>query len=324
MVKEEDFIHLAYTPDLTEAGIAYGLQWFADSCGETGKNILTKFQKLVLNKAVELAFRRYLAEQNVPSMTVPSMSFTSQGEYALIVAGWRCVLQCIFLPHQAAPQPAESSLYLIMQAAALVSSEQVIAWVPGNKDVYIFAFITDLVWRESIQDSMVDRPAYWLVALPQAWSSPRTQAALGRLVLKVDGSSELQISIGGRNLDQQLVSERMILLPGQRVSTKYEYNCLAYLHAHQTPTNRIGISSPDRRLSHVVSPKEWTNAWVQGDAITLAGYMPHPEFSRRSRRLPSFSHNLDSDRGEEKYRMLTVRELRPLHDLLELAQTGTR
>ncbi|HSQ16462.1 MAG TPA: hypothetical protein VLM83_02085 [Anaerolineales bacterium] len=324
MASEEDLVHLAYTPDLTEAGIAYGLQWLAHSRGETGKLTLTKFQKLVLNKAVELAFRRYLAEQNVPSETVPSTSFTSQGEYALVVAGWRCVLQCIFLPHHESPQHAESPPNQIMQAAALVLSEQVIAWVPGNKDVYIFAFINRQVCREGIQESMVDRPACWLVALPIAWSSPRTQAALGRLVLKVDGSSELQISIGGRNLDQQLVSERMTLLPGQRVSTQYEYNCLVYLHAHQNPANRIGMSSPDRRLSHVVSPKEWINVWVEGDGITLAGYMSHPEFSRRSRRFPSSSLNLNSDRGEEKYRMLTVGELHPLHDLLELAHTETR
>lgn len=324
MVKEEDLVHLAYTPDLTEAGIAYGLQWLAHSRGETSKLTLTKFQKLVLNKAVELAFRRYLAEQNVPSETVPSTSFASQGEYALVVAGWRCVLQCNFLPHQESPQQAESQPYQMLQAAALVSSEQVIAWIPGNKDVYIFAFITGQVWRESIQDSMVDRPAYWLVALPQAWSSPRIQAALGRLELKVDGSSELQISIGGRNLDQQLVSERITLLPGQRVSTQHEYNCLAYLHAHQTTANRIGISSPDRRLSHVVSPKEWTNVWVEGEGTTLAGYIPHPEFARRSRRFPPSSQNDKPDRGEEKYRMLTVGELHPLHDLMDLARTETR
>ena len=324
MVSEEDLVHLTYTPDLTEAGIAYGLQWLSHSCGNTGEPILKKFQKLVLYKAVELAFRRYLAEKSVPSETVPSTSFASQGEYALVVAGWRCVLQCNFLPHQESPQPAESPPNQIMQAAALVSSEQVIAWVPGNKDVYIFAFITAQVWRDAIQNSMVDRSAYWLVALPPAWSSPRTRAALGRLELKVDSNSELQISIGGRNLDQQLVSERMTLLPGQRVSTQHEYNCLAYLHVHQTPANRIGISSPDMRLSHLVSPKEWTNVWVEGDGITLAGYMPHPEFSRRSRRFPSSSQNEKSDRGEEKYRMLTVGELHPLHDLLELAQTRAR
>ena len=324
MVSEEDLVHLAYTPDLTEAGIAYGLQWLSHSCGKTGEPNLKKFQKLVLHKAVELAFRRYLAEKNVPSETVPSTSFASQGEYALVVAGWRCVLQCNFLPHQESPQHAESQPDRIVRAAALVSSEQVIAWVPGNKDVYIFAFITGQVWRDAIQDSMVDRPACWLVALPPAWSSPRTQAALGRLVLKVDGSSEQQISVGGRNLDQQMVSEHITLLPGQRVSTKHEYNCLAYLHAHQTPTNRIGISSPDRRMSHLVSLKEWTNVWVEGDGITLAGYIPHPEFSRRSRRFPSSSQNSFSDQSEEKYRILTVGELHPLHDLLELAQTGER
>ena len=141
MLDQGDFIRLAYTPDLTAAGIAYARQQLPSPALHSPQAIRQRFQQLVLDKAVELAFRRYLDEQPVPYDTVPGTAFGSPAAHYLRLGGWRCnVISCWIdqpeIVRQVLAQPA-----CLLQAAALLSSQRVVAWVPGERDVYIFTYI---------------------------------------------------------------------------------------------------------------------------------------------------------------------------------------
>ncbi len=208
MLEQDDFIRLAYTPDLTAAGIAYARQQLPPPASHSPPALRQRFQHLVLDKAVELAFRRYLDEQLVSYDTAPGTAFGSHAAYYLCLGGWRCnfISQWVDQPeivHQVITQPAS-----LLQAAALLSSQRIVAWIPGERDLYIFSFV--------------------LSSIPTSEDQPR--------------------------------------------------------HA---------------------------------ESIFLTGYISHPDYSRRSRRLPAGSQVFPAIQVRQMTRILLVSELHPLQELVE-------
>ena len=207
MLEQNDFIRLAYTPDLTAAGLAYARQQLPPPGSHSPSANRQRFQQLVLDKAVELAFRRYLDEQRVPYDTAPGTAFGSPAAYYLRLGGWRCNFISLWVEqpdivHQVIAQPAS-----LLQAAALLSSQRIVAWIPGERDLYIFTFV--------------------LSSIPTSEDQP--------------------------------------------------------LHA---------------------------------ETILLAGYISHPDYSRRSRRLPAGSQVFPAIQVRQMTRVLYVSELHPLQALL--------
>ena len=62
MISTSDFIHLPYTLDLTKSGIAYAVRSLAYTYNRMGGSPYDRLRRIVAGVAVELAFRRYLAE----------------------------------------------------------------------------------------------------------------------------------------------------------------------------------------------------------------------------------------------------------------------
>ncbi|MFN8403537.1 MAG: hypothetical protein U0V48_08265 [Anaerolineales bacterium] len=61
-----NLLHLPYTRDLTECGIAYALRALPHTYNRAGVRRMTGLARSIAGVAVELAFRRYLSEKNVP------------------------------------------------------------------------------------------------------------------------------------------------------------------------------------------------------------------------------------------------------------------
>ncbi|MDO9303512.1 MAG: hypothetical protein Q7T89_19135, partial [Anaerolineales bacterium] len=61
MLSPSDLLRLPYTPDLTEGGIAYA------ALALSYKNLsYDQLRRMVAGTIVELAFRRYLSQQDIP------------------------------------------------------------------------------------------------------------------------------------------------------------------------------------------------------------------------------------------------------------------
>ena len=90
MINNSSFLHLPYTPDLTEGGIAFALRSLAYN--NTPYN---RMSRIAAGVAVELAFRRYLSSQNIPYEIAASMPLAERvkvpgldpGRATVIVAG---------------------------------------------------------------------------------------------------------------------------------------------------------------------------------------------------------------------------------------------
>ena len=76
MLSSSDLLHLPYTRDLTEGGIAYAVRSLAYTYNRMGGSPYERLRRIVAGVAVELAFRRYLTEQDIPYDVMGATPFT--------------------------------------------------------------------------------------------------------------------------------------------------------------------------------------------------------------------------------------------------------
>ena len=87
MQKSSYLIRLPYTPDLTEGGIAYALRTLSNSFERNGRKPYDRLRRVVAEAAVELAFRRYLSQQEIPYEVVGASPFTDPDKYNVSLGG---------------------------------------------------------------------------------------------------------------------------------------------------------------------------------------------------------------------------------------------
>src|ERR1041384_1680320 len=90
MITSSDLIRLPYTRDLTEGGIAYALHSLPYIYNRSGGSPYDRLRRVVAGAVVELAFRRYLAEQKIPFEVKEAAPFTERDRYDVSLGGRRC------------------------------------------------------------------------------------------------------------------------------------------------------------------------------------------------------------------------------------------
>jgi hypothetical protein len=90
MINKNDLLHLSYTPDLTQGGIAYACRSLAYTYDRMGGSPADWLRRIVAGVAVELAMRRYLGEQAVPFDVLGATPFTRPDHYDVALGGHRC------------------------------------------------------------------------------------------------------------------------------------------------------------------------------------------------------------------------------------------
>jgi hypothetical protein len=106
MLTSSDLLHLPYTPDLSEGGIAYACRSLAYTYNRMGGSPLDRMRRIVAGVAVELAFRRYLGEQEIPFDVLGSTPFTDPDRYDVALGGHRCDLKS----YHCKPRPLSRSI----------------------------------------------------------------------------------------------------------------------------------------------------------------------------------------------------------------------
>src|SRR4030095_1718145 len=101
MISSSDFIRLPYTRDLTEGGIAYATRSLAYTYNRMGGSPYERLRRIVAGVAVELAFRRYLSEQNIPFDVQGATPFTDPDRCCVSLRAGRCALKFSLLTSRA-------------------------------------------------------------------------------------------------------------------------------------------------------------------------------------------------------------------------------
>ena len=120
MLTPSDLIRLPYTPDLTESGIAFALRSLAHSFDHKGSSPYDRLRRDVANVAVELAFRRYLSQQNIPFEVKAATPFTDHERYDVTLGGRRCDLKSYLISHRAQIAEMRRNPAVLLNAPALV------------------------------------------------------------------------------------------------------------------------------------------------------------------------------------------------------------
>src|SRR6266498_261066 len=323
MISVSDFIHLPYTRDLTEGGIAYAVRSLPHSYNREDGSQYDRLRRTVAEAAVELSFRRYLSQHEIPFDVKGAMPFTDPEHYDVSLGGQRCEIKSFFISHHEQVSQIKHNPQVLLNVPALVASDQNAAEGHLNSDIYLFAFLSGFVTGspEDLQKAIqANQPNHLIHVMPDSWRRPRKWNPLGMLVLKSDSEQSQRIEIGGQDAGREMQSLAIEIPPRTRVQIDKGFFSLAYIHTKNMPNARIGIHSPMRKETYIVGESDWGNIWVYGTDILLTGYLMREEFNRRASFLREGARVFQYDRTRTKNLAVSVCDLKPLSELFAHAK----
>lgn len=326
MISTSNILHLPYTQNLTEGGIAYALHSLPYSFNRANSSVYDRLRRLAAGAAVDLAFRRYLSEQAVPFEVKSAPPFTERDRYDVTLAGRRCEIKSFLISHREQTLQIQRNPKLLLNVPALIASDQHAAEGYSPRDLYLFAFLTGRVTssQQELRKAIdAHQPHYLIHVMPDAWNRPSRWNPLGRLVLKSDTEEPQTIEIGGQDAGRAIRSLTVKLPPRTRLEVENEFFSISYVHTKSRSPARIGIHSSVRRETHLIDATDWGNIWVYGLDLWLAGYITREEFSRRASFLPTGSRVFPYNYTQVKNLAVPVSDLRALPELFERAKMAS-
>lgn len=318
MLSSTDLIHLSYTRDLTEGGIAYAVRSLPYTYDRMGGSPYDRLRRIVAGVAVELAFRRYLSEHDIPFDVKGATPFTDPDHYDVSLGGRRCDIKSFLITYRHQISEMQRDATMVLKAPALVPSDQNAGEGHSNNDLYLFAFLPGLIAASPSEMKKVieaKQPYYLIHVMPEAWTRPLTWMSLGALTLKSDSEQTQIVEIGGQDEEREMRSRVVEIPPRKRIQIEDGFFSLSYIYIKSVPNARIGIHSPTRNDTCVVEALDWGNIWVYGMDILLAGYLTREEFNRRAGFIQAGARVFQYDRTRTKNLAVPVSELKPLSDL---------
>jgi hypothetical protein len=320
MITAPDFIKLPYSPDLTEGGITYATRSLPYTYDRMGGSLYSRLRRIVGGVAVELAFRRYLAEQGVPFDVKGATPFTEPDRYDVSLGGHRCDLKTFTISKRNQITAMRRNPSLTLRAPAMIPEDQFLAANHTDQDIYLFAFLLGLTTNspEDIQKAVdASQPIYLIHPLRSDWSRPQAWSPFNRLALKSECTQPIKVEIGGQDAERNFITETLILEPLTRVFAQNTYHSLVYIHTDSIPEARIGLHSPARGDIYLIQPHEWGNIWIYGLEIWLAGYIAHEEFRRKASTILAGSRVFQYSTTQAKNLSVPMTDLRPLSEFFE-------
>ena len=326
MISTSDILHLPCTRDLIEGGIAYALRSLPYSFKRVGASPYDRLRRSVAEAAVELAFRRYLSQQNIPFEVKGALPFTEHERYDVMLGRRRCEVKSFLIGQRDQVSHLQRNPGLLLKVPALVASDEHAAEGHSPRELYVFAFLAGLVTTspEELQTTIAARHPYYLVhVMPDGWNRPSAWNPLGKLVLKSEADETQLIEIGGQDEGRAMRSILVELPSRTRVEIEEGFFSLSHIHAKSSSLARLGIHSPVRRETYLIGAQDWENIWVSGTEILLTGYITREDFSRRASFLPAGSRVFQYHHTQVKNLAVPVSELHPLAELFERAKLVT-
>ncbi len=320
MITADAFIKLPYTSDLTEGGIAYAIRSLPYTYNRMGGSLYSRLRRIVGGVAVELAFRRYLGEREIPFDVKGLTPFTEPDRYDVSLGGHRCDLKTFVTSKRNQITAMRRDPSLALRAPALIPADQFAGENHSDQDLYLFAFLLGLTTNSNDDiKTAVDagQPIYLIHPMRSEWSRPAAWTPLGRVSLKSECSVPLTVEIGGQDSEREFISAKYCLEPLTRVIVDLPLYSLAYLHVDSIPDARIGVHSPANGEVYLVSPRDWGNIWIYGMETWLTGYMTREEYRRKASTIFAGSRVFQYSKTQTKNMSVPMADLRPLTELFE-------
>jgi len=326
MLSPTSILRLPYDRSLTHAGIEYAKKSLHYTYNRMRLDPAARLRKIVTGVAVELAFRRWLDANGVSYDLLGATAFTEKDKYDLRLGGRRCDLKSFLISDRAKISELRRDPGWLLDATALIPQDQFEEGGLGENDFYLFGFLAGLETRRSDELKKVVQSAqpFYLLYTPgeAAWLGTNPWRSLGRLIFKSNSDQPVEVEVGGQNEKRESILEHLRLEPHFRAETRREFFSLLYLHVLHLPAGALGVRSPVLRETLLIEPRDWTNIWMYGLEIFLAGWMTKAEFRARSQKLPKGSLVKQYPRTQTDNRALPIKELRPIGELASLVKNS--
>jgi hypothetical protein len=314
MLTAADLVHLPCTPDLIDSAIAFASRSLAlNRVGKVGLT-LPQMRRSIASVALELAFRRYLQSNSIRFSVLGSTPFTDPDRYDISLDGRRCELITYLISHRKQVDWLLREPEKLLQAQALIPSDEFAAEYHRADDLYLFAFLLGLEGPAGEGLTSAAHPPYWMHLLPREWSRPAHWQPFKPLTLENDSTTSLSVELGGQH---QLLTQRVDLPPQGSVVMDAPFYTIAYVHALEHPRGRVGLHSPALASPYVILASGWANLWMGAQDMVLAGWLSHEAFRRRAGLLSIGSATLQFDRTRVKNRAVLLTRLEPISRLIK-------
>jgi len=320
MISPSNLLHLPYTRDLTEGGIAYALRSLPYTYNRMGGSPYDRLRRIVAGVAVELAFRRYLSEQEIPFDVKGATPFTDPDRYDVSLGGRRCDIKSFLITYRDQISEMKRNPEVVLNAPALVPSDQNAAEGHSDKDIYLFAFLSGLIAASQEDVGKViykDQPHYLIHVMPDSWMRPTEWNPLGELVLKSESEQTQIVELGGQDEGREMRTSLVEIPPRMKVKVNEGFFSLSYIHSKSLPNARIGIQSKNLNEMQIIGAMDWGNIWVYGMDILLTGWLTREEFNHRASAIPPGARVFQYDRTRTKNLSVPISDLKPLTELFE-------
>ncbi|KXK13508.1 MAG: hypothetical protein UZ14_CFX002001587 [Chloroflexi bacterium OLB14] len=318
MLTSSSIIHLPFTTDLTEGGIAYALRSLSYAYFKSDLSPVGKLRRTVANVAVELAFRRYLANQNVAFEVKASRAFTDSERYDVFLDKYRCGIKSFFISNRNQISEIKRNPQALLNAQALVPADHHAADGHSYNDIYIFAFATGLIAASQVDlQKALDKnqPHYLVHILPESWRKPSHWNPLGTLTLKSESDEETIVEVIGQDEGRVMKRKVISLHPKTKINLDENFYAINAIHVKHMPNARIGIKCEAQRDAYIISHFDWANIWVYGMDIFLCGFLSYEEFSQQAKALPINSKTFQYETTRVKNLFVPVANLKPMEKL---------
>lgn len=315
MITPSDLIHIPYTPDLTEGGVAFAIRSLTSTFDRNGASPYDKLRRTVANTAVELAFRRYLSQNEIPFEVRGATPFTDPDRYDVTLNGQRCDLKSFFISRRSQVTEIHRDPAILLDVPALVPSDQHAGEGHSDRDLYVFAFLTGLTAAsqdelKKVMDS--GQPHYLVHALMEEWRKPQVWNPLAPMTLKSDSDEEVIIELSGQDRMRNFITHTVSLPPKTKVKVEEPFYSLSAIHVKRLPDARIGIHSAAHKEAYIISSLDWGNLWVYGMNIYIAGYLTRREFADKAYNIIPGSRVFQYDRTRNKNLAVKISQLKPI------------
>jgi hypothetical protein len=324
MIVESDLIRFPYTPDLTAGGVAYACRELVHRRQQLGTLPIGRMRRIVVETAVELAFRHYIDGLEVPYRVLNAGAFSEPDRYDVALGGHRCILKTNHISDPKRVADIRRDPGVLLGSQAHISVDELSTRSQRLDDILLFAYLLCLapaLRTDTPASDFRDRSDYLIHTLPFEWALPGSWEALEPLALKSECEQPVTVQLGGMDADHSVITTMVELMPRERVIVKDQFFSLAYIHVQDKLTARIGIHSPRRGKAYVIPPSSWNNIWIHGTDIVLAGWLTHDQF-RSNSKVPTLKHvAVKYIRPPVKELSLPLRELNPCSPLFRRVKT---
>ena len=200
MLKSSDLIRLAYSPDLTQAGIAIASRKLA-SGSIASKSIDTRqLQREIAQTSGALAFHRYLIEQNIPFQIQQSSPFSQPEQATAVLGGRKCEIETSLITDVHTAGQTSHNAKRLLETSIRVPAGMQTSGLHSASDLAVFALAVASVTDDRnglLRKAEAGEPYLCSHVMPEAWRQPGKRKALGPLSFRYAGDTGISLELYG-------------------------------------------------------------------------------------------------------------------------------